>query len=259
MNGRGPRPASNSRAELGAILEALRQNESDDLEIESDSLTSLRAICTYANKYEDLNWSDVLNSDLLKSILIRLRTRPARTAFKWVKGHEDNYGNIRADALADAGRENDTQMREDDIEWVDNHEALQDGARLQALDARHTYKALLRWHTRKIQAIPHQTTLDESKDRIEAETGLRPTNEKLLRGIKSLGVPPCLKDHIRNMLIGRIKCGPYWNNIPGHAERAFCSFCKKTAGDDILETEQHLWLSCEHNGQRQTWDTTTNI
>jgi len=51
----------------------------------------------------------------------------------------------------------------------------------------------------------------------------------------------------------------YCNNIPGHAERVFCSFCKKTAGDDILETEQQLWLSCEHNGQRQTWDTTTNI
>jgi len=66
-------------------------------------------------------------------------------------------------------------------------------------------------------------------------------------------VPP------RNMLISRIKCGPYWNNIPGHAERAFCSFCKKTTGDDIMETEQHLWLSCDHNRQRQTWETTMNI
>ena len=36
---------SNSRAELRAILKALKQNESDDLAIESDSLTSLRAIC----------------------------------------------------------------------------------------------------------------------------------------------------------------------------------------------------------------------
>jgi len=139
---------------------------------ESDSLTSLRAIRTYTNKYEDLNWSDISNSDLLKSILIKSRTRPARTTFKWVKGHENNYSNIKADALANAGRENDAQMREDDVEWVNNHKALQDSARLQDLDASHTYKALLRWHTRKIQAIPHQITLDESKDRIEAETGL---------------------------------------------------------------------------------------
>jgi len=61
------------------------------------------------------------------------------------------------------------------------------------------------------------------------------------------------------MLTGKIKCGPYWSNIPGHTESAFCSFCKKTTGDDTLETEQHLWLTCEHNGQRQTWETTTNI
>ena len=65
------RTASNSRVELGAILEALRQNESDDLEIESDSLTSLRAICSHSEKYEDLNWYGTQNSDLLKGILIR--------------------------------------------------------------------------------------------------------------------------------------------------------------------------------------------
>ena len=45
----GNKTASNSQAELGAILEALRQNETDDLEIESDSLTSLRAICNLSD------------------------------------------------------------------------------------------------------------------------------------------------------------------------------------------------------------------
>jgi len=71
------RTVSNSRAEFGAILEELRQNETDDLEIESDSLTSLRAICSHLEKYEDLNWHGIQNADLLKGILIRLRTRPA--------------------------------------------------------------------------------------------------------------------------------------------------------------------------------------
>ena len=98
------RTASNSRAELGAILEALRQNEVDDLEIESDSLTSLRAICKLSERYEDINWVGFQNEDLLKGILIKLRTRNAETSFKWVKGHADDYGNNRADALADEGR-----------------------------------------------------------------------------------------------------------------------------------------------------------
>ena len=252
----GKRLVSNSRAELGAILEALRQNERDDLEIESDSLTSLRAICTLSERYEDLNWAGTRNEDLLKGIMIRLRTRPAQTSFKWVKGHGDDYGNIRADALADEGRESDSQVEVDEEEWIRDHPALQDGARLQALDARHIYKAVLGWHTRKVIPILHQEKLEDAKDKIQGATGLRPTNEKLLRGPRSLGVPPRLKDHIRNMLTGRLKCGSYWGNIPGYTERAYCSFCKTTESIEILESEQHIWLECEHNGQARVWETT---
>ena len=63
-----------------------------------------------------------------KAILIRLRTRPARTAFRWVKGHDDNYGNNRADALANEGRDSNEPVEIDDEAWIDNHTALQDGA-----------------------------------------------------------------------------------------------------------------------------------
>jgi len=60
------KPPSNSRAELSAILETLRRNEVDDLVIQSDSLTSLNAICKDSLKYEDQAWNGVQNSDLLK-------------------------------------------------------------------------------------------------------------------------------------------------------------------------------------------------
>ena len=166
------RTASNSRAELGAILEALRQNEVDDLEIESDSLTSLRAICKLSEGYKDINWVGVQNEDLLKGILIKLRTRNAETSFKWVKGHADDYGNNRADALADEGRNSNSQMVMDEEEWYDNHPALQDGARLQALEAKHMYKLLLKWHTKKIAPILHQDKLEEVKTKVEQTTGL---------------------------------------------------------------------------------------
>ena len=68
-------------------------------------------------------------------------------------------------------------------------------------------------------------------------------------------VPPRLKDHMRNMIVSRIKCGPYWTNIPDHEERSLCSFCKKEESIDILESEQHLWLECSHNGQHSAWAT----
>ena len=60
---------------MEAILEALRQNGADELEIESGSLTSLRAIWNPSEKYEDLKWYGIQNADLLKGILIRLRTK----------------------------------------------------------------------------------------------------------------------------------------------------------------------------------------
>ena len=64
-------------------------------------------------------------------------------------------------------------MRIDDEEWVEGYPALQDRARLQALNARQTYSALLKWYTKKKAPILHQETLDEAKDRVQEIMGLR--------------------------------------------------------------------------------------
>jgi len=259
LTNHGENAASNARAELGAILEALRQNECDDLEIESDSLTSLRAICSDAEKYEDRNWLGVQNADLLKSILIKLRTRPARTAFKWVKGHDDNYGNNEADRLANEGRESEDTLRLDNEEWVKNHSALQDGARIQALGAKHTYAAVLEWLPKITLPTKYLEAIKEAKNRVEEATGLRPTTEQLTKGFRALGVPTRLRDRMRCIVNGKLKCGTFWSNIPGYEDRAYCSFCRKKGLPDTIESEQHIWIDCENNGQSQAWETSRRI
>jgi len=90
-------------------------------------------------------------------------------------------------------------------------------------------------------------------------TGLRPTNEKLLKGIKALEIPPRIKDHMRTMLTGQIKCGAFWGKIPGHNEKAICPFCKKRRNIETIETEKHLWIECENSGQAQAWSTTREL
>ncbi len=188
-----------------------------------------------------------------------MRTRPAQTEFKWVKGHnEENYRNDRADALADTRREQELTMRTGNKEEAEGHPALQDGARLQALNARHTYSKLIKWHWEKKKKPPilHQEVLEDAKDRIQEATELRPTNKKLLKSICTLKILPQIKDHMRNMLTSKIKCGTFWSKIPEYTQRAYCSFCKKAQNVKIIETKQHMWLEYIHSGQAQAWEMT---
>jgi len=189
----------------------------------------------------------------------RLRTRPARTAFTWVKGHEENYGNNRADELANTGRITDSQTRMDEDIWIENHPALQDGARLQALGIKQIYNALVGRLSKKNNPMKIQEILNEAKDKVEENSGLRPTNEILLKGFKTMKIPPRVKDLMRYLIIGKMKCGTYWTNIPGYEGRALCAFCKKKNDEEIVESEQHMWLDCENNGQNQAWETTKKI
>ena len=130
-----------------------------------------------------------------------------------------------------------------------------DGARLQALEASHMYYALLKWHTKKVIPILHQERLEEAKDKEEQMTGLRPTNEKLLKERPSPTPPK--RPHY--MHVDRKDRGPFWNNITGHDERAFCSFCKRKRDLEILENEQHIWLQYEENDQSLAWETAEKI
>jgi len=259
LTNHGENTVLNARAELGVILEALRQNKCDDLEIESDSLMSLRTICSDTEKYEDHNWLDIQNTDLLKSILIKLHTRPARTAFKWVKGHDNNYGNNEADKLANKGRESEETLRLDNEEWVKNHSALQDRASLQVLEAKHTYKVVLDWLPKKALPTKYLEVIKEAKNRAEDTTRLCPTTKKLTKGFKTLRVPTQLRDHMRCIVIGKLKCGTFWSNLPGYKDRVHCSFCKKKGLPDTIESEQHMWIDCENNGQSQAWETSRHI
>ena len=102
----------------------------------------------------------------------------------------------------------------------------------------HACNALLKWYTKKTPHILHQGVLGEAMDRIQETTGLRPTNEKLLKGIHILSVPPRIKDHMKNTLTSKIKCGAFWNKVLGHSE-LLCSR-KRKRNAEIMETERHL-------------------
>jgi hypothetical protein len=122
------------------------------------------------------------------------------------------------------------------------------------------YGKVVEIRTMRSEKIRHPEYIDDAKNLIEKETGLRPTTDAMIRGIWNLDVPGRLKDHLWNMLLGKIKCGNYWKNMsPEHAPRQYCTACNAEGERETLEDEHHLWLDCQFNGQKEAWKTAKTI
>lgn len=107
-------PITNNRAELAAILAALKAILCDkdlvDVTICSDSDYSMKSVTIWLDKHKRNGWKTskgtiVLNKDLITQIDKILNTHTIRghkVTFQYVKGHVDK-NNIKADTLAKKG------------------------------------------------------------------------------------------------------------------------------------------------------------
>lgn len=98
---------TNNRMELTAVIEALTAlKQPCEVAVYTDSQYVRQGIITWIHKWKKNGWktSDrkaVKNADLWQA-LDRLSANH-KVAWHWVKGHADNPGNLRADALANRG------------------------------------------------------------------------------------------------------------------------------------------------------------
>ncbi|KAM0162281.1 hypothetical protein ACHAQE_001804 [Botrytis cinerea] len=105
-------PQTNQRAELTAALRALETVPLDkNIEIITDSNYTINCATVWYKNWGKNGWKTstgkpVMNEDLVKQIraLIDKRTKnKAQTNLTWVKGHDENPGNVAADRLAVKG------------------------------------------------------------------------------------------------------------------------------------------------------------
>jgi ribonuclease HI len=108
---------TNQRAELVAIARALDHIPIDrSAKIITDSNYSIKCLTEWFQKWEDKGWKNaagkpVENKDLIEPILARIRERDmcrATTKFEWVKGHNNDPGNVAADIAAVEGSRKST-------------------------------------------------------------------------------------------------------------------------------------------------------
>lgn len=100
---------TNQRAELTAVSRAIDLSPKDrHIEIRTDSKYSIDCVTHWflnwrRNGWKTANGKAVENKDLVEAILGKIEHRHrlgAKTAFKWIKGHANEPGNVAADGLA---------------------------------------------------------------------------------------------------------------------------------------------------------------
>ncbi|HET9339890.1 MAG TPA: ribonuclease HI [Casimicrobiaceae bacterium] len=103
----GESATTNNRMELTAVIRALEALKvPSDVELHTDSQYVKHGIETWIHGWKRNGWktagrTPVKNAELwreLETLASRHRVR-----WHWVKGHADNAGNLRADALANRG------------------------------------------------------------------------------------------------------------------------------------------------------------
>ncbi len=105
---------TNNRMELTAAIEALTSlSEPHRVEVFTDSKYVKKGITEWLSRWQKRNWqtvekTEVKNKDLWQALA--LKTQFHEVKWKWLKGHNDNKWNERADALARAAVKNKTSL-----------------------------------------------------------------------------------------------------------------------------------------------------
>lgn len=109
----GATGTTNNRMELQAVIEAIRfiDNPEADLRLHSDSQYVIKSLNEYVWGWKFRGWrlsanKEVKNKDLwieLDTLVEAHKDAGHPIDFRWVRGHNGNVGNHRADHLATAG------------------------------------------------------------------------------------------------------------------------------------------------------------
>lgn len=233
---------TNQKAEIVAIMEAVRLNLTAKMTIKSDSKTVLEGIVKHHKKWEDNDWLNIENRKEWEELIYRLRQRTGETKFKWIKGHDGIEGNEMADKLADEGTKKET---EDVITYYKKKNFVVEGARLAKMTQSKAYHLIQR-KKKKGENRKKEENIENTKDEIERISGYRPNTKQIWKGMQNKEIKNKINDWLWTAMHERVRCGKYFEKIPGLEERQYCK-----CGE--IESLEHILLDCQENETEMVW------
>ena len=236
---------SNQVGELAAVVVALKSAPRNaDLTIVTDSQYVIRCLTDSLPQWEDSGWPRVPNAPWIKAAAYAMRRRSAPTRFKWVKGHNSNRGNERADALAAEGAAKPTP---DDIDISVPPLSEPGGMKLNKLTQAVAYK-LIRSLNCPPESHRSKVLLDCTRSALESLNDGPPRDENIWRNVRHPDIRRPIQTFLLRALHGSLKIGDFWERIQNYEQHAQCSVCNETT-----ESLDHILLECPQGHANLIW------
>ncbi|EIN07268.1 ribonuclease H-like protein [Punctularia strigosozonata HHB-11173 SS5] len=237
---------SNQRGEVAAVLVALQTTAPFvPILFKTDSMYVIDGLTAHLPRWEDIGWTGIANSDLLKATAFHLGRRSATTDFLWVKGHSGEEGNERADALAKEGANKDEA---DPLDLSIPPEFNLRGAKLSAMTQSMLYERVLAHKGPKTVRPAALAPLDMTRHAIKETNGVMLDDEALWRSIRCKDLRQPVRQLLYRAMHGSHRLGKFWQNVPGLVEREACAYC----GDE--ESLEHIMTGCDNGPGKVVWD-----
>ncbi|KAJ3550737.1 hypothetical protein NMY22_g260 [Coprinellus aureogranulatus] len=244
-------PQTNNTAEACAILAAVQNaDETQHIEIKSDSKVTIDALRKYARSIEDQDWAVTKNREILEPLIARVRKRAGSTQVTKVKAHIGIEGNEAADRLANVGANQSTETL--NLDFSIPATVKVQGMRLSQATQALLYKGVRR---RKLEDEVNERRitkmhLDLIRHEVKERVGFFPSDEDIWSSIKNKNIRSKRARQLLWKLVHRgLPIGTYWDNITNYEHRARCIHCGTT------ESPEHIFTECKFTGQALVWKT----
>ncbi|ETW76497.1 ribonuclease H [Heterobasidion irregulare TC 32-1] len=204
---------SNQTGEIATVLIAIQKMLTfAPLQICTNLRYIIDGLTKHLQTWEDTDWINIDNKELFKATAYQLRMRSAPITFQWVKGHNGDLGNERADTLAKKGA---GKNMVDDIDLtIPPHFDLQ-GAKLVTLSQATAYRGIRNLKEKELkQRTGTKTHLDITRGALKELTGVQEMNEAIWCGIRNNDLSLNVRQFIYKALHNTHRVGQYWENIP---------------------------------------------